>query len=854
MIITIILGLYGGENYVKFWGKFPNEKELSNMKLINLTLKGFIGLKKGLGLDELSLPLADLAGLVAFDGPNGRGKTTILENMQPFRQFASRRGTLKSHCFAKDSQKELTFEHNGDIIRTLIKMDAHTTRSDEGYIWLNDKPMVDGKVTSYDAAIKEIFGSPNLFFWSIFCAQNSKKLTDLTAGKLKELFTEFLRLDRYAVYEDTIKQAMSMLTGIGQAAGSDKISLENELAKFAHTDMRPAEIIKHEGQMLEENQKLLDQKAIEIGQLRRGIEDQKAKIAANEEKAKQRKALSLDLVAAKSELDDLEKEKAGKLTAIAEKMTEIDSEIKAIHNKLENAEEIKQAADRCFNLDYQIKRIAGEIDIADRAREQAQDELNDLNQDLVDKMRIVDECKNSQLVKRAEDDLEALEKRRKEVEDQVIDQDPEFTAMRVEHAGLVTRSEALDQKDKDCISQTCGLIVDAIQAEKDAAELADQMAKYTVKWHNGQGDSLDEIKGKISEARDQVDRLIERHNGEIKEAEKNLSAAKAKVKLVKADLETVITTINKRKTKKAELMDEFESLSDLAKQLPGLEIARARLDGREKQEAECKAELAALEKEYGAKYKAAQAKIDLIADRMAEIKIDEAAGAELETMQKGLAASEEYSKRLLNQIRESEHKILDAQRTQEKIDAIKADLAKAESRFKVVAGEQRDWQYLKEACGKKGLQALEIDGVSPTIEAYANDLLISTFGPMNTIRFETIDDDGKEVLNIVVMDPDGSEALLELKSGGEQVWILKALRLALTLLSKEKSGRNFKTVLMDEEDGALSPANAVRFINLYRSMMDLGGFDTCFYISHKPEAVALANHRLVFNDNRVVID
>ena len=64
------------------------------MKLIDLKLKGFIGIQKGMGLDEIHLPLGDLSGLVALDGPNGRGKTTILENLQPFRQFASRKGGL----------------------------------------------------------------------------------------------------------------------------------------------------------------------------------------------------------------------------------------------------------------------------------------------------------------------------------------------------------------------------------------------------------------------------------------------------------------------------------------------------------------------------------------------------------------------------------------------------------------------------------------------------------------------------------------------------------------------------------------------------------------------------------------
>jgi DNA repair exonuclease SbcCD ATPase subunit len=239
---------------------------------------------------------------------------------------------------------------------------------------------------------------------------------------------------------------------------------------------------------------------------------------------------------------------------------------------------------------------------------------------------------------------------------------------------------------------------------------------------------------------------------------------------------------------------------------------------------------------------------------MGEIHINEDAEKEWTDLVNGLKGFKENQERVSKWIAASENKILDATRIKQEMEKIYNQFEAALADQNKVTGELAEWQYLKAACGKKGLQALEIDGVSPVIEAYANDLLISTFGPNNTIRFETVDGEGKEVLNIVVMDADGSETLLENKSGGESVWILKALRLALTLLSKEKSGRNFQTVLMDEEDGALSPKNAVHFINLYRSMMDIGGFETCYYISHKQEAVALANHRLIFNDNGILID
>ena len=110
------------------------------MKILRVKLRGFIGIQKGLGLDEIELDFNGLAGLIALEGANGMGKTTLLENLQPFRTLPSRTGTLKSHCYLKDSLKELTFEFNGQVYRTVIKIDAKTTRSDEA----TPNPMMSG--------------------------------------------------------------------------------------------------------------------------------------------------------------------------------------------------------------------------------------------------------------------------------------------------------------------------------------------------------------------------------------------------------------------------------------------------------------------------------------------------------------------------------------------------------------------------------------------------------------------------------------------------------------------------------------------------------------------------------------
>lgn len=53
---------------------------------LHLTLKGFKGIRSGMGRDVLTLDLEAIcadATLVAFSGANGRGKSTIIDNLHP---------------------------------------------------------------------------------------------------------------------------------------------------------------------------------------------------------------------------------------------------------------------------------------------------------------------------------------------------------------------------------------------------------------------------------------------------------------------------------------------------------------------------------------------------------------------------------------------------------------------------------------------------------------------------------------------------------------------------------------------------------------------------------------------------
>ena len=71
------------------------------MRNTYLFIRGAIGIKKGLGLDEIEFDLSQKTGLVALSGDNGRGKTTVLELMSVYRTLASRKGALKHHFFLR---------------------------------------------------------------------------------------------------------------------------------------------------------------------------------------------------------------------------------------------------------------------------------------------------------------------------------------------------------------------------------------------------------------------------------------------------------------------------------------------------------------------------------------------------------------------------------------------------------------------------------------------------------------------------------------------------------------------------------------------------------------------------------
>jgi len=153
------------------------------MKPLSLKLRGAVGIHDGLGLDDVSIDFGGFqSGLIALVGPNGSGKTTILENLHPYLQLASREGSLSNHFRLRDSYRDFTFELAGHVYRSYILIDAKTAKT-EAYLYRDGTPLSDGKVNTYKAEIEKLLGSPELFFRSIFSCQNERALPPSRPGR-----------------------------------------------------------------------------------------------------------------------------------------------------------------------------------------------------------------------------------------------------------------------------------------------------------------------------------------------------------------------------------------------------------------------------------------------------------------------------------------------------------------------------------------------------------------------------------------------------------------------------------------------------------------------------------------------
>lgn len=197
----------------------------------------------------------------------------------------------------------------------------------------------------------------------------------------------------------------------------------------------------------------------------------------------------------------------------------------------------------------------------------------------------------------------------------------------------------------------------------------------------------------------------------------------------------------------------------------------------------------------------------------------------------------------------------DVVRRRREFDAATTELTNVQARIGNVTDELVEWNLLAKALSRDGLPTLLIANAGPVVSAYANELMAAAYGPrfsMDLVTQEpTSDGKGlKEVFSLKVWDNErGGEARdIGDLSGGEQVIVAEALANAIALTVNAQNQQPIRTCWRDETTGALHPDTALQYVAMLRKVQELGGFERIYYITHNPDAAALADAQLCFHD------
>jgi exonuclease SbcC len=166
--------------------------------------------------------------------------------------------------------------------------------------------------------------------------------------------------------------------------------------------------------------------------------------------------------------------------------------------------------------------------------------------------------------------------------------------------------------------------------------------------------------------------------------------------------------------------------------------------------------------------------------------------------------------------------------------------------------ELADWRILERAFGPDGIPALKLDALAPSISDEANKILSGAFGSRYQLEFRTTRIAGKgsktkqvEDFEIFVLDTEtGDEQEIATLSGGEAVWIRKALYAAFAIIRARNTGTRFQTVFLDEADGALDPESRMMYLRMLEAEHSASGRFQTIIVTHSTELQAMVEQTI----------
>lgn len=793
------------------------------MNPLHLKLTGFRGIRDGLRRSEFTLDLASLdpsAKVVALFGPNGRGKTTVLDNLQPFPILPSRASSyslaafsMYDHIVAPEATKDLTWSHNGRVFRSVCvwrisgkrkSVEAYLFEQVDGHevpVSAPDGTVSDGKMETYVSVLVQLLAPPDVYFASHFSAQGRKKLSDYKEGEIKLLLAEMLNLgDLQAVGA----KASAVVKGLSSAIDALRASLagqQGNLADLSTLKATHAQAVT----TLAQQQALLATAETNVANAQQQATTEEAALARQEGVVTARAGIE-------RELQRIGEEEANQNTAHQNKVAEL-------------AKQNLQAGDAArttrARIDRDILQRQAEVTVQNTLLAQkdailaAPAQVKQLDEQIA-KAEL--ELKTA---REAMSTLTTLQGEAKAAGEKVAGLRDNYASAKKALEGIRVRaalSQEVPCKGTD-LQSGCKLLADALaalqQVPTDEAKLAalgesgstakaaltalqEKIAAY--KAPDVPMPEQEKALSALRTARDTTQALALKQPL-IEQAQQLIATATAALLQLRAELEALEVAEKQRATDHTALV-EAETVR----------ITAARTAFAQQRTA-LNAELAKHPLPDRARLIAAQAAL---------------AGAQtaLRAQQTAVATAQAALHRAEVDVRAGEVR-------EGMLSAQKARLAS-------LTGEHASWQLLARAFGRDGLVSMLIDEAGPTLAALANEILLDCYGPRFSLSIETqktlANGTLAESFDILVHDAEADEPKsLVYMSGGQRVWINEALSRAIALYLGQSSGLKCDALFSDEADGALDAERKQMFMAMMRKVADMGPYERTFFISQTPE-------------------
>jgi len=773
-------------------------KAAGEWELVSVKLRGAYGIRKGIDRDEIHIDFGKYEnGLIAVTGANGKGKTTLIENCHPYPQLLTRKGKLQDHFTLRDGYREVVYadrspEGAGRFVKFLIQIDGQNkSGSCKHFIF-------DARGPAGLASITEWVPRPGV-------DGNLKPYED-------ELAAMFGPLDLYMRTAHIAQRPTKNLPDLADATAGEKKALFVELAGIDYL-RRFCEAANEKAKLEDNTVRETEIRMQPIRSMVAGKDGELRRLRQSRDELKSSEALLEDITAKGREAKaDMEKRR-----------------------EAWNAEQTRRDRETSARLEMDGLRedIASLTSEMSRYREAAKNR-EAYEKDLAEheNVRKTIDAENEKKRGHLEDNLGKQQRFQKEK----AAHDEKAKALETELQGLRGGQHDLERLISDSHSKIK-------LYERDAAEINEDCPTCEQRLPSGK---LGELKAgreaflaKFEAEKD----TAQRHSESLCAALKRISEVGDRIADLSLDepsaphLPQFDDTALRAATERRSLMADE---SQIRENLERAKEAAVRIEGIEK----------------------------LLADRSRSLNekaafvksltegIGEGTGARLRAeLDSAISLHEELTAKYTEtKERIAGHKASaeSTERALADIEARERELAALEERGRKAVAEHAEWELVARAFGKDGIQALELDALAPGISDTANRILESAYGDRFRIAIETtrIGGSGKKTKQVedfiikVIDGEDGEAVNLEDKSGGEAVWIKRAIYDAFAVIRRRNTGFAFLSCFQDEADGALDGAAKTAYCRMLEAAHAEGNMRHTFVITHSNEVRAMIDQRI----------